>query len=107
MRDEASSFYAGQNYQVKGATVGVSQRLGGKWSARLEGGFEKNTYEVVSGSGSDGRNDRIWFVRPALVYRIGGESDLSFFYRVSDNSSTEPTFGYEQQMIGLELNHKF
>lgn len=107
MRQEASSFYAGQNYQVNGATAGVSQRLGGKWSAILEGGFEKNTYEAVSGNGPDGREDRIWFVRPALVYRIGGESDLSFFYRVSDNDSSEEAFGYEQQMIGLELNHKF
>lgn len=107
MREEASAFYAGQNYGVKGVTAGVSQRLGGKWSAKLEGGFERNSYEVVSGTGSDGREDRIWFVRPALTYRIGDQSDLSFFYRASDNSSTDPAFGYDQNMIGVEFNHKF
>jgi hypothetical protein len=107
MREEASAFYAGQNYGVKGAVLGISQRLRGKWSAKLEGGFEKNSYEVVSGTGTGGREDRIWFVRPALTCDLGEESDLSFFYRVSDNSSTDSVFGYEQQIVGVELNHKF
>lgn len=107
MREEASAYYAGQNYSVRGATAGISQRLGGKWSARLEGGYEKNSYEQVSGTGTGGRQDRIWFVRPVLVYRMGDQSDLSFFYRISDNDSSDPVFGYDQRMIGVELNHKF
>ena len=107
MREEASAYYAGQNYSVRGATAGITQRLGGKWSAGLEGGYEKNSYDQVSGAGSGGRNDSIWFLRPALVCRVAEESDLSFFYRISDNSSNDPAFGYNQQMLGVELNHKF
>ena len=107
MREEASAFYAGQNYSVKGVTAGISQRLGGEWTMELEGGYESNAYEVVSGNGTGGRDDSIWFVRPALVRRLGEESDLSFFYRISDNDSNDPSFGYEQQMLGIELNHKF
>lgn len=107
MREEASAFYAGQNYSVKGVTAGVSQRLGGQWTIELEGGYESNAYEVVSGNGTGGRDDSIWFVRPALVRRLGEESDLAFFYRISDNDSNDPSFGYEQQMLGIELNHKF
>lgn len=107
MREEASAFYAGQNYGVRGLTAGISQRLGGYWSAKLEGGYEKNSYEQVSGSGTGGRNDRIWFVRPALVRRVGGESELSLFYRISADESNDPAFGYDQQMIGVEFNHQF
>lgn len=107
MREEASAFFAGQNYSVRGATAGVSQRIRGNWTATLEGGYEKNSYEQVSGSGVSGRNDRIWFIRPALGYKFSKASDISLFYRASDDSSSDPAFGYEQQMIGFELNHKF
>jgi hypothetical protein len=107
MREEASAFSAGQNYSVRGATAGVSQRIRGNWSASLEGGYEKNSYQQVSGSGAAGRKDHIWFIRPALNYRFSKASDISLFYRASDDSSSDPAFGYEQQMIGLELNHKF
>ena len=106
-RQEASAFYAGQNYNVKGVTAGVSQRLCGNWSARLEGGLEKTSYSRVSGTGASGRNDRIWFVRPALEYKISDEFNVSVFYRASDNSSNDPAFGYEQQMAGIEFNYKF
>jgi hypothetical protein len=107
MRQEASSFYAGQNYQVNGVTAGASQRLGDHWTAKLDAGYERNHYEVVSGSGSTGRRDDIWFLRPAFVRTIGEKSDLSIFYRISDNNSTDPSFGYKQQLIGVEYNHKF
>jgi hypothetical protein len=107
MRQEASSFLSGQNYQANGFTAGASQRLGGHWTAVLDGGYERNNYEVVSGSGSSGRRDSIWFLRPALVRRIGDDSELSLFYQISDNSSTDSNFGYDQQLIGVEFNHKF
>lgn len=107
MRQEASAFFAGQNYEVHGVMAGVSQRLGNDWTVKLEGGLEKNTYEQVSGSGGGNREDQIWFVRPALVRRLGEKSDISLFYRVSENKSTDTSFGYDQQMIGLEFNHKF
>ena len=107
LREEASAFYAGQNYSVRGMTAGLSQRLDGHWTARLEGGYERNIYEQVSGAGVDGRSDRIWFVRPAAVCRVGKASDLSFFYRVSSDDSSDAGFGYDQQMLGVEFNHKF
>ena len=106
-RQEASAFYAGQNYNVKGATAGVSQRIRGNWSARLEGGVEKAAYTRVSGSGASGRKDRIWFIRPAIEYKISDALNVSIFYRASDNSSNDEDFGYAQRMAGIELNYKF
>lgn len=106
-RQEASAFYSGQNYHVKGATAGISQRLGGNWSARLEGGLENASYSRVSGPGTSGRRDRIWFIRPALEYKISDAFNVSFFYRASENSSNSADFGYNQRMAGIELNYKF
>lgn len=107
MREEVSVFYAGQNYSVRGFTAGVSQRLNNDWSVKLEGGFEKNRYQDVSGTATSGRGDDIWFLRPAIVYRLSNESDLSFYYRISEDDSNDPAYGYSQQMIGVELNHNF
>ncbi|MEO5716138.1 MAG: outer membrane beta-barrel protein [Luteolibacter sp.] len=106
-KQDASSFYAGQIYKVKGLTAGVSQHLGGNWTARFEGGVEKASYSRVSGSGPSGRRDRIWFVRPALEYKISEDSNIALFYRVSENTSNASDFGYDQQMAGIEFNYKF
>ncbi len=106
-REEASAFFVGQNYRVKGATAGISQRLGKNWTGRLDGGYETNDYSQVSGSGGGGREDRIWFVRPALEYRISDKSNIALFYRTSDNRSNNPSFGYEQWSSGIELNYQF
>lgn len=106
-REETSAYLAGQNYTVKGATAGVSQRLGDKWTARLEGGAEAATYSQVAGTGTAGRKDKIWFVRPALEYQFNDKCNLFLYYRMSDNSSSDKDFGYRQQTIGLGLDYQF
>ena len=106
-REEASAFYAGQNYNVKGVTAGVAQRLGPDWTARLEAGRESATYRQVSGSGSGGRKDKTWFVRPALEYRFTDACNISLFYRISENTSSAADFGYNERIAGIELNYKF
>lgn len=105
--EEASAFYAGQNYRVKGALAGISQRLGGRWTGKIEGGYETATYTQVAGSGGGGREDKIWFARPTLEYKITDACDISLFYRVSDDSSTDSDFGYGQKMAGIELKYQF
>lgn len=106
-RQEASAYYAGQDYNVLGATAGISQRLGGNWTAHLEGGREKVSYSRVSGFGNSGRKDAIWFVRPAIQYKFTDALDVSVFYRASDDSSTAKGFGYSQRLTGIELTYKF
>ncbi len=106
-RQEASAYYAGQDYNVIGATAGVSRRIVGNWTARLDAGIEKVKYSSVSTSATIGRSDRIWFVRPALEYQFSHALDFSLFYRVSDSSSTARDFGYRQQLAGIELIYKF
>lgn len=107
MREESSAYQAGQNYQVKGVTAGVSQRVSGNWSVKLDGSYDKNNYDRVSGTGTGSRKDTVWAIRPAVVRRIGDASDLSLFYKLSKASSSDRKFGYDDQMIGIEFNHRF
>ena len=78
-REQASAFLPGQNYTQTGAAFGISQRLGGDWTARLEGGLERANYTQVSGAGAAGRVDRITFIRPALEYRLTDDFSMGLF----------------------------
>ncbi len=106
-RQEASAYLAGENYEIKGFAAGISQRLGSRWTAKLEGGREHVSYLDVSGSGDVGRIDKIWFVRPALEYMITDAVNVSLFYRMSRNRSNSPGFGYDQNIAGIEMNYRF
>lgn len=106
-KQQASAFLLGQNYKALGMTAGISQRVGRQWTALLEGGRETTTYTRVSGEGPSGREDQIWFVRPALEYKITDDIKVALFYRVSKNSSNNPLFGYDQNLAGIEFNYQF
>ncbi len=106
-RQEASAYLAGQNYQARGLSAGISQRLGSRWTARFEGGLETASYNRVSGAGGSGRKDEIWFVRPEFEYQVSDSLDVSLFYRLSDNDSSDPNFGFRQSIAGVEMNYRF
>jgi|GEM_PF-1359607 len=106
-RETASAFSAGQNFRLTGATAGVSQKIGEKWTAHLEGGLEHASYRQVEGTGGDAGEDTLWFVRPALSYRFTEELGLEIFYRISSNDSSRAGFGYDQQSAGVLLEYKF
>jgi hypothetical protein len=106
-REETSAFFAGQNYQTTGASAGVSQRLGDRWRASLEGGVESVSYRQVSGAGAADRDDRLWFIRPALQYRLSDDLGLEFFYRAASSDSSQNGFGYDQNTTGVRLDYQF
>jgi Putative beta-barrel porin 2 len=106
-RQEVSALNEGQIYEVKGFTAGVSQRLGGNWAASLDGGYEVASYIPDTSTGALSREDKIWFVRPALNYQFSDQLDGSVFYEASDNDSTDTNFGYDAAVTGVELNYKF
>lgn len=106
-REEASAFYAGQNYSLGGLGVGVSQRLGGKWTGRLDAGWERASYSRVSGAGASGRVDKIHFLRPSLEYRFTDHFQMGVFYRYARSRSNQPGFGYESHSTGVQLGYEF
>jgi hypothetical protein len=106
-RNEVSALNQGQVFNLRGVAAGFSQRLGSKWTFLLETGYEKSEYFEVKSTGVSSRNDEIWFVSPRLTYRFTDLCDLSLFHRTSDNTSTDPNFGYDEVITGLELNYQF
>lgn len=106
-RQDVSALNEGQIYEVKGVTAGISQRLGGNWAASLDAGYEVASYIPDSGTGALSREDRIWFVRPALNYQFSDQLDASVFYEASEDDSTDSNFGYDAAVTGVELNYKF
>lgn len=106
-REESSVFYRGQNYLVRGASAGVTQALGEKWSAGLEAGIESNAYRAVDGGGGSAREDRLFFLKPSLTRKFSDNTDFSIYYRLSSNSSTDKNLSYDNNILGVELNHKF
>jgi hypothetical protein len=106
-REEASAFLAGQNYTQGGVALGISQRLGGKWTGKLEAGLERAEYSRVSGTGPAGRVDRIRFIRPSLEYRFTDDFSMGLYYRYSENRSNNPAFGYENHSAGVEMGYQF
>lgn len=106
-REQASAYLPGQNYTQGGAALGIAQRLGEKWVARVEGGVERATYTQVSGPGVAGRVDRITFIRPALEYRFTDDFSMGFFYRYSENRSNRAGLGYENHSAGIQMGYQF
>jgi hypothetical protein len=107
LRQEASGFFAGQNYELSGATVGISESLGNGWTAVLEGGYERASYRRVSGTGPAGRIDKILFVRPALEYELNDRFKAGLFYQYSRNDSNRPGFGYDDHQVGVQFDYQF
>jgi hypothetical protein len=106
-RTEASSIFAGQNFDVSGASIGVSQKIAEKWTARLEGGLENASYSRVSGAGVANRRDRIVFIQPSVRYQMTDDSQVEWFYRYEKNQSSQQTFGYDNHLIGIQFGYQF
>ena len=106
-RVEASGFLLGENYNLAGISINVSQKLGSAWTASVEAGLENASYHRVSGQGPSGRHDKIAFVKPRLVYRVNDKLGLAVFCRLNENSSNTDHFGYSDHSAGLEVEYTF
>lgn len=106
-RETASAFSVGQNYRLTGVTAGVSQKIGDRWTARLEAGAERASYRFTDGTKGDAGRDDLWFVRPSIEYRFTEQLGLEVFCRFSGNDSSRSGFGYDQQNAGVSLQYQF
>ena len=106
-RVEASGFLLGENYDLTGVSVNLSQRIGTAWTASLEAGFEDASYHRVSGEGPSGRHDKITFIRPRLLYRLNDKLGFSVFYRWNQNNSNTDQFGFADHSAGVEVEYTF
>lgn len=106
-REDVSAVFAGQNIEILGVRAGVSQRIGDRWTASVEAGYESADYKRISGTGRAGRSDGIVFVQPSLTYSLTERFRLGAYYRYERNDSNTAAFGYDNHQIGLDLNYDF
>jgi hypothetical protein len=106
-RENASAYLPGENFTTTGGTVGIAQKFGEKWTARLEGGVERAAYTRVSGVGAAGREDRIYFIKPSLEYQFTDQVRGGIFYRYAKNRSNESSFGYDDNTAGAQIGYEF
>lgn len=106
-REESSAFFPGQNIELTGINAGVSQRLGSRWTGRLEAGYEQGDYKRVSGTGPARRKDKIFYIQPSLDYQLSEQLRFGVFYRYARNDSSGPAFGYKQNQVGVDMTYDF
>lgn len=106
-RQEASSFFDGQNFTVAGGVLGLSQRIHRNWSGRLEVGWEQSDYFATEQGVDADRKDDSFFVRPTISYLSPAGHVLQIFYQWSDSDSSDSEFGYSNQEVGISLETNF
>lgn len=107
LREESSAIFPGQNIEIAGAKVGLAQDIGRQWTARLETGYESNTYKRVSGFGAAARDDAVFFIQPGVEYRVNEHLRLGAFYRYERNDSNAAAFGYDVNRVGIDASYEF
>nr|WP_246418003.1 outer membrane beta-barrel protein [Haloferula luteola] len=107
-REEVSAVFAGQNIKVAGLSGGVRQKLGRRWVASLEAGWESSDYkQVAAGAAAAGRRDEVMFVRPSVEYSVSDDFRVGVGYRYERNTSNNNTYGYDNHQVGVELQYDF
>ncbi|MEM9079609.1 MAG: hypothetical protein AAGC74_02835 [Verrucomicrobiota bacterium] len=106
-REQASAALQGENFELFGLRLGTSQRIRDGWSAGLEFCWENAKYFAISGLPESGREDDIIFIRPSLKYQFGEKAEVLVLYQFSQNSSSDPAFGYDNHQFGVSMNYQF
>lgn len=106
-RERSSAAFPGQNIEVSGVGLGVSQRLGSRWTGRLEAGYEDNQYKRVAGFAPASRRDKIFYLRPSLEYELTDQFRFGLFYSYEKNNSNGPLFGYKHNQVGVDMTYDF
>ncbi len=107
MREESSAIFPGENIEIAGVGAGISQRLGGDWTARLEAGYETAEYKRVSVAGTGGRDDAIFYIRPSVEYQVTDHFRVGAYYRYESNDSNGAGFGYDVNRFGVDAELDF
>ena len=106
-REESSGAVEGENFDLTGFRAGVNQQFRRGWSAGFEVGRETASYFGVTGLPESGREDLIAFIRANLSYSLNEDSEFAVLYQWSDNDSTDPDFGFDNQQFGVSMNYHF
>ncbi len=104
---EPSVFFADQNYTSTGVNFKIDQRVGTRWFAGLDVGYEWNDYYAVDSTPFTSREDEYYYIRPSMTYAFRDWIDIVFWYRYRANESPVEEFDYDNNQLGVSMNVVF
>jgi hypothetical protein len=90
-----------------GFDAGLDQRLLGKLSLGIDGGYQNIQYVNVGATSTSVRTDDYYFLNTRLSLTVLTRGKVSVFYQISDDSSTAPGFSYSSHQVGFELSFAY
>ncbi|HEU5125776.1 MAG TPA: hypothetical protein VFW05_17125 [Verrucomicrobiae bacterium] len=106
-RSVSSSYFQNQVTENTSVSLGLTQRLFGRYSLGLSGGFSTTDYRASASGLSVSRSDENSFFRVSLGTGFLKRGTVSIFYSVSKNSSNNDDFGYSSDQMGFSLSYGY
>ncbi len=103
---EASALQQSESFVRTVFVVGVDQRLGRRFTALLDVGFEINDY-ATDGEEAVERADESWFVRPGIRYQFRENLSAEIYYAYRENASSIDLFDFKKNQIGASMRYDF
>jgi len=95
------------NYITLGFYAGVQQRVFGRWSVGLSGGYDHIDYLELQTGTSNNRSDDYFSLQASLNYEMNRHLKAMLFYNRRQDNSTIQTYTYANNMVGLQATWKF
>jgi hypothetical protein len=106
-RSESASYFQNQVTENTQITGDLNQRLLGKLYLDLSGGYNKSKYVASVVGPSTGRNDNYYSLNARLTQTLLKRGTVSVFYQYSDNSSSQSSFAYTSNQVGIEIGYRY
>lgn len=106
-RAVSPAYFQNQIVVTTGFSGSVSQRLLGKLTFTITGGYRILDYQTTSSTLSVNREDHYSFLNLRLSIPFLKRGTAALLYQISDNSSNEAGYSFSSTQVGLELGYRF
>jgi hypothetical protein len=105
-RSVAPSYFQDQVQENTSVSVSLNQRLLQKFYFDLGVGYNSIDSAGTTGLGGT-RTDNYYFLNARLSHPFLKRGTLAIFYQHTENSSSQPGFGYASNQVGLEVGYSY
>jgi hypothetical protein len=100
------SYFQDQVQETTSVSAGLNQRLLQKFYFDLDVGYSSDDYAGTTGLGET-RTDNYYYLNARLSHQFLKRGTLAIFYQHTENSSSQPGFGYSSNQVGLEVGYSY
>jgi hypothetical protein len=106
-RLDSPSPFGDYNYVTLGVYAGVQQKVAGRWSVGLAGGYDHIDYVSLQSGASNNRSDGYFSLQANVDYEMNRHLKARLFYNRRQDDSSLQTFSYANNMVGLQVAWRF